>query len=348
MKLPQVHQLLKDRHIDALILVGEDPMIPYLTGIWLESGSWMEHCMLIITRQKTMLLVRELEIERLRKATSLPVLPLANIQLNSLVKKSMAVNGDAITVNELRRIRHGKVHDLSKQLRSLRLVKTPEELRRLQIACRYTDEIFAACLKRFAYFRHEQEVKDYLAAEAKKRGCSLSFDTIVASGKDAALPHYSGSKKLARGFCVIDFGLRYKGYCSDMTRTIFLGTPSRKEVHVYELVQSANEAGIKAAVPGAVAADVDKAARSLLGPYARRFIHALGHQVGVAVHDAGFAISSSSSDRLQANMVITIEPGVYEAGRFGIRIEDDLIVGEKPLILTKTSKQLKIIVSKNF
>ncbi|MBI2142305.1 M24 family metallopeptidase [Candidatus Woesearchaeota archaeon] len=199
------------------------------------------------------------------------------------------------------------------------------------------------CIENFD-FRTELDVKNFLESEARKLGCKPSFDTIVASGKNASMPHYSGNGRLNRGFCVIDFGIRHKGYCSDMTRTIYLGSPSAKEKELYSRVRQAQQNGIDAVKEGAVAERVDSAARSALGKHKKAFIHGLGHHIGIEVHDTGQRISPHSKWLLKEGMTVTIEPGIYYRGKLGIRIEDDVLVRKNGCeLLTKTGKELYIV-----
>ena len=157
----------------------------------------------------------------------------------------------------------------------------------------------------------------------------MSFETIVAAGERSAMPHgrATAAKLPRRGFVTMDFGVIFKGYCSDMTRTIHLGKPAAKERAVYEAVLEAQQAGVAAVAAGASCAEVDEAARGALrrARLAEAFTHSTGHGVGLEIHEPP-RIGAAETTRLLAGMVITIEPGVYLAGRFGIRIEDMVAV----------------------
>jgi Xaa-Pro aminopeptidase len=157
----------------------------------------------------------------------------------------------------------------------------------------------------------------------------MSFETIVAAGLRSAMPHGRATTASLprRGFVTMDFGIIHKGYCSDMTRTVFLGKPRPEERKAYEAVLEAQGNAVNAVVPGASCAEVDEAARSVLRRegLAEAFSHSTGHGVGLEIHEPP-RIGAGQTTRLQPGMVITIEPGIYLAGKFGIRIEDMVAV----------------------
>lgn len=176
----------------------------------------------------------------------------------------------------------------------------------------------------------EIEVAAELEHQARILGAEgMSFETIVASGERSAMPHGRATTTPLprRGFVTLDFGIIFKGYCSDMTRTVFLGTPKPRERSVYQAVLEAQEAAVNAVAPGVSCAEVDEAARSILRRegLAEAFSHSTGHGVGLEIHELP-RIGAGQRTRLQPGMVITIEPGVYLAGAFGVRIEDMVAV----------------------
>jgi Xaa-Pro aminopeptidase len=160
----------------------------------------------------------------------------------------------------------------------------------------------------------------------------MSFETIVASGVRSALPHgrATAAKLPARGFVTLDFGVMLDGYCSDMTRTVHLGKATAEEQEVYDFVLEAQEAAVAAVAPGVTAGDVDEAARSVLrrAGLDRYFSHSTGHGVGLEIHE-GPRLAAKQTQVLEQGMVITIEPGVYMTGKFGLRIEDMVLVTAK-------------------
>lgn len=213
---------------------------------------------------------------------------------------------------------------------ALRMVKDHGELAVLQeaaqLGCRLFEEIVP-------HMRGDL-TEIALAAELEYRARSLgadgmSFETIVASGPRSALPHgRATTARLPRnGFVTLDFGVILKGYCSDMTRTVHMGRASREERAAYGAVLEAQRAAVDAVKPGATCREVDEAARSVLrrAGLARYFTHSTGHGVGLEIHESP-RIAARQDTKLEPGMTITIEPGVYLPGRFGIRIEDMVAV----------------------
>ena len=161
---------------------------------------------------------------------------------------------------------------------------------------------------------------------------AMSFPTIVASGERSALPHgrATDAKLPRRGFVTLDFGVVLDGYCSDMTRTVHMGRASAAERDVYDAVLEAQQAGVAAVRAGVVTGDVDEAARSVLrkAGLAEWFTHSTGHGVGLEIHE-GPRLAAKQTQKLEAGMIVTIEPGVYLPGKFGVRIEDMVLVTAK-------------------
>jgi len=191
----------------------------------------------------------------------------------------------------------------------------------------------------------EIEVAAELEHQARVMGAEgMSFETIVASGERSALPHGRATDALLprRGFVTVDFGIILKGYCSDMTRTVFMGKPKPRERSVYHTVLEAQETAINAVSPGASCAEVDEAARSILrrAGLAEAFVHSTGHGVGLEIHEPP-RVGAGQSTRLLSGMVVTVEPGVYLDGKFGVRIEDMVAVTRTGgQILTPATKAL--------
>jgi Xaa-Pro aminopeptidase len=172
----------------------------------------------------------------------------------------------------------------------------------------------------------------------------MSFETIVVSGARSALPHgrATGARLPRRGFVTMDFGVILNGYCSDMTRTVHLGAPKAKERNAYAAVLEAQEAAVAAVSAGVSCGEVDEAARSVLrgAGLAEAFLHSTGHGVGLEIHEPP-RIGAGQKARLLDGMVVTIEPGIYLAGQFGIRIEDMVAVTPSAgRVLTPASKAL--------
>ena len=229
------------------------------------------------------------------------------------------------------RLRRGFLTALSSPLvEPLRMVKDEDELALMSEAALLGCQLFEEILGFIRPGLREFEVAAELEHKARLLGAEgMSFETIVAAGLRSSMPHgrATAARLPRRGFVTMDFGIIHKGYCSDMTRTIHLGKPTVKERAVYEAVREAQEAGVNAVTAGASCAEVDEAARSVLrgADLAEAFSHSTGHGVGLEIHEPP-RIGANETARLLAGMVVTIEPGVYLAGRFGIRIEDMVAV----------------------
>jgi Xaa-Pro aminopeptidase len=213
---------------------------------------------------------------------------------------------------------------------TLRLVKDEGELRILSDAAAMGSKLFDQLLAFLRPGLMETDVAAELEYQARLLGAEgMSFDTIVASGPRSALPHgrATAARLPRRGFLTLDFGIIHEGYCSDMTRTVYLGSPKPKERSAYEAVLASQEAAVAAVRAGVKCGDVDEAARSVLrnAGLADAFTHSTGHGVGLEIHEAP-RVGAGQTTRLQPGMVVTIEPGIYLAGEFGIRIEDMVAV----------------------
>ncbi|MGA3160690.1 MAG: aminopeptidase P family protein [Terracidiphilus sp.] len=212
----------------------------------------------------------------------------------------------------------------------LRQVKDEDELVLMTEAALAGCKLFEHILGFILPGLQEVEIAAELEHQARRLGAEgMSFETIVASGPRSALPHgrASAAKLPRRGFVTLDFGVILNGYCSDMTRTVCLGKPKADERAAYEAVLEAQEAAVAAVASGVSCAEVDEAARSVLrrAGLAEAFSHSTGHGLGLEIHEPP-RIGAEETARLLPGMVITIEPGVYLAGRFGIRIEDMVAV----------------------
>jgi Xaa-Pro aminopeptidase len=212
----------------------------------------------------------------------------------------------------------------------LRLVKDEDELKLMSEAALIGCQLFEHILTVIRPGVAEIEIAAELEHQARLRGAEgMSFETIVASGQRSALPHGKASTLPLprRGLVTLDFGIIREGYCSDMTRTVCLGNPKSEERNAYEAVLEAQQSGVAAVAAGVNCGEVDEAARSVLrkAGMAEAFSHSTGHGVGLEIHESP-RIAAGQKTKLLAGMVVTIEPGVYWPGKFGIRIEDMVAV----------------------
>jgi Xaa-Pro aminopeptidase len=244
------------------------------------------------------------------------------------------------------KIRRGFFSELAAPLvEPLRMVKDEDELALLSEAALLGCKLFDHLLGFIRPGLREVEVAAELEHQARLWGAEgMSFETIAASGERSALPHgrATANPLPKRGFLTLDFGVILNGYCSDMTRTVYLGSPKAGERATYQSVLEAQEAALAAVMAGVSCGEVDEAARSLLrtAGLAEAFTHSTGHGVGLEIHEPP-RVGAEQKARLEAGMVITIEPGVYLPGQYGIRIEDMVAVTQTGgRVLTPSPKAL--------
>lgn len=234
----------------------------------------------------------------------------------------------------------------SVSLDSLRQIKSAEELDCIGRAMRIGDEAFNYILTYIRPGISENDVAAALENFMRQRGSQRpSFATIVASGKRGSLPHGTATEKLINvgEFVTMDYGAVYKGYHSDMTRTICVGAADEKQRLVYDTVLKAQQLGLSLVRPGASGKDVDREVRRQIDAagYGRYFGHGLGHSVGLEIHEEPRLSPSSTCEALAAGMLVTVEPGIYIPDWGGVRIEDTVVVTDDGCdVLTHSPKEL--------
>lgn len=238
--------------------------------------------------------------------------------------------------------------DIQEKLDRIRIVKDEHELLLIQKAVDIADKVFEEILPYLKPGVKEYEIALEMEYKMKKMGASgESFETIVASGPRSALPHgVAGMREIQTGDAIVmDFGAVYKGYCSDMTRTVFVGNPDQELKHIYDVVLKSQLAALSKARTGMNGKELDDVSRSIIygAGYEKCFGHGLGHGVGVEIHEKP-TVSPRGEETLEEGMVFTIEPGIYVEGLGGIRIEDMVCLKQNGLqILTKSTKDMIIL-----
>lgn len=238
--------------------------------------------------------------------------------------------------------------EMSKQINWLRRIKDEDEIKTIAAAEEIGDMAFSYILDELHVGMSERKAALMLESFMKEQGASaLSFDTIAASGKRSAMPHGMASEKfIEKGdFLTLDFGCIYKGYCSDMTRTVVFGNPDEKQKEIYDTVLNAQKAALDIIRPGIKCSEVDAAARKVIydAGYGRNFGHGLGHSVGIEIHEMP-SFSPKCEDIVEKGHVITVEPGIYVEDFGGVRIEDLVAVTDDGINdLTHSPKELIII-----
>lgn len=214
-------------------------------------------------------------------------------------------------------------------------------------ACEINDLIFNEIITKFN-FKSEDEIYRYILKRFRDFKVKKAFDPIVANNNSRIHPK-PRNIMLKRGFLVIDLGCKYKGYCSDMTRTVVLGKANKIQKKLYSLVFNCQRKCLKRVKSGAYCSELDYYARGLLGPYKRFFIHSLGHGLSKKIHVSP-TLKINSSEKMKKGSFITIEPGIYikeMKKEVGIRIEDTVYVGKKVEVLSQSPKRLMEIKNHN-
>ncbi|MFN2613365.1 MAG: M24 family metallopeptidase [Actinomycetota bacterium] len=262
----------------------------------------------------------------------------------------LAVEANYVTLSTARSLREAlpgvELVETTDEIEKLRIIKDHGEIDALRTACSIADQALTALLPQLKDGMTEVEVATILEYEMRKAGSEgLSFDTIAAFGEQAAEPHHHpADRKLARGDLVkLDFGATFRGYHSDMTRTISFGEPSAEMRKIYDLVQASQQAGLDAVRAGVTGGDVDAASRDYLEKHGYTFGHGTGHGLGLEVHEAP-PVRRGGTHVLEAGTAITVEPGIYLPGTGGVRIEDSVVVTEDGCdILTGSTKELVVV-----
>ena len=355
MKIKEFQSILKGKKADFAVFYNSsmepNPSLFYFSG-YTGAGA-----LIIPPSQQPFFVVPQMELERAKKSAIKNACLMekkrffesisSTLRKKGIKARNIAIDKSNFTLNSFRhfkkQFKRVKVKDVSSDCSKLREIKTKKEAAFLRKSCSYADKLIQKAIKNFKSFRTEAEAAAFLEYEAKKLGLGLAFNPIVASGSNGSMPHHEPSNaKIKKGFCVIDFGVKYRGYCSDMTRTVYVGKPSKKEVEIYNLLLKVQNDTINQIKKNKKCSELYDFVNKNLGKYKKYFIHGLGHGVGVEIHEMP-NLTLDSKDRIVNNMVFTIEPGIYFPKKFGIRIEDTLLFKDKTEILTKASKDLLIV-----
>ena len=332
-------------------LVFDDADRFYLTGFDSSAG------IVFITKEKAYFLTdfRYFEMAQ-RKVRHLETLMLEKTyeQLNFLISQNgvelIYTECDKISVSRFSALKEklsARISESNKTgelLSKLRAVKTKEEISFIKQAQDITDKTFEYILGKIDTGKTEKEIALDMEFFLRKSGSEgVSFDFIVISGKNTSLPHgVPTDKRIEKGdFVTMDFGAVFCGYRSDMTRTVCVGKADDEQKKVYDTVLKAQEIAFEHIRPSAKCLDVDKAARDYIDRYYDgSFGHGLGHSVGIEIHESP-CFNTRDETLLEPGMVLTVEPGIYLAGKFGVRIEDMVVITENGFEnITKSPKEL--------
>jgi Xaa-Pro aminopeptidase len=243
--------------------------------------------------------------------------------------------------------KHVRLREAPALVEQARMVKDADEVEAIRAAVSAGARLFDRALEVLRPGVREIEVAAEMEYAARRAGAdAMSFETIIAAGARSALPHGRASGAvIGSGFVVCDFGVILHGYCSDRTRTVFVGSAPEEARQLYAAVLEAQQAALAEVGSGVSVGQVDRAARKALQRkgLAKRFTHSTGHGVGLEIHEAP-RVAKGQQEILRPGMVITIEPGVYLPGKWGVRIEDMVVVTERGCeVLTPTQKEFIVI-----
>lgn len=349
--LLQARALLKQKQLDG-ILFSSATHISYLTGY--NGFSEIERdAYFLVTENRAYVFTNPLYAEEvkslptIRAVISSPDKPFIK-NLSEIVTKEglerVGFESDNITVTEYLRLTENITsHFISVDLRELRVVKTSDEVERIKLACEIANKALKKIMNKIEPGISELYVANAFEIEVIKLGGRLSFPTIIAFGKNAAVPHHHTdmTKLKTNDTVLIDCGVKVDNYCSDMTRTFFVGKPTKEQEKVYNTVKESQQLAVKLIdnllrdakpIP---ASEIDTIAREhIISQGYPSIPHSLGHGIGIEVHEAP-SLSINSKDLLKEGMVFSIEPGIYLEGKFGVRIEDLYTIrGQKLIHLT--------------
>ncbi len=359
-RLHRLQSILLESKLDFL-LIAHLPNIRYLSGFTGSAAALLvgEKGATLFTDGRYIAQARqEVRNARIVIGSKAPVLAAAeSLTRGRMTSRSsptyLGIEAESLTAGARDRLRaalRGKLRLRSAPplVERARMVKDRVEIRRIRDAVQMGASLLRVARRKIRPGVREFEVAAAMEYEARRQGAEgMSFPTILAAGPRSAIVHGRASEARIprRGFVVCDFGVILAGYCSDRTRTLHVGQPSREACEFYGAVLEAQLAAIDAVRPGVTAGEVDEAARAVLRKHkvARWFTHSTGHGLGLEIHE-GPRLAASQPQKLEPGMVVTIEPGAYVPGTWGVRIEDVVVVTASGCeVLTPTDKQLTAI-----
>jgi Xaa-Pro dipeptidase len=264
--------------------------------------------------------------------------------------KTIAINNvirgiDLIDIKKILNAKFINGHDI---LENIRVIKDKDEIIKLRESAKLADEVIGETINYIRPGVTERDIKNKIEELFMQKGADgLSFEPIIASGPNSSMPHYCEDSRVIQGkdIIILDLGCKYKSYCSDISRTVFVGEITDEEKKVYDIILRANKAGEETAKQGVKAEDVDKASRDIIKSegYGQYFLNRTGHGIGITVHEAPY-IRTGNKQRLEKGMAFSVEPGIYMQNKFGMRIEDIVVVGaDGPEVLNNFTKEIIVI-----
>lgn len=322
---------LQEKELDSII-ISKPENIRYLTGYTGDTGVYVRN-----GDKEYLLTDFRYEEQAKQQAVNCQVVTVKGAYekiIAELVKGNIGFEGSVLTWLQGESLRKlcGNLKDISGWVEELRAIKEPWELELIKRASGISQEAFWQTLEFIRPGMAEREVAAELDYRMRRLGAEkTSFTTISVGGKNTSLVHGEpGEYRLKTGdFLLMDFGCVYQGYCSDMTRTVGIGKVSEKQREIYRIVKEAQSEALEALSPGMPCKEADSVARQVIeaAGYGDRFGHSLGHGVGLEIHEQP-NLSPKSDKVLQPGMTVTVEPGIYLEGEFGVRIEDLVVIND--------------------
>ncbi len=323
------------------VLITSEPNRQYFTGMHSSAGT-----VLVFKNGAAYFFIDSRYVERARQLASGYEVILQKELYAQLAEKirehqagKIAIESEAVTVSEYMRMKNRLqgIHlvmeeRVNAQIRRMRMLKSAEEIAAIKAAQQLTEEAFAHICGYIKAGMTDRQIAGELLDYTYRHGSERpAFDYIVVSGKHSSMPHGVPTDKIVEpgDFITMDYGCVVDGYCSDMTRTVAVGQVSREQEEIYQIVLQAQQAAIQAVHGGARCAQVDQAARDIIAGrgYGDCFGHSTGHSLGLEIHELP-TFSPRDFSVCEPGMVITVEPGIYLEGKFGVRIEDMVLVTE--------------------
>ena len=340
-RIKKIRNILVEKNIDAL-LIADDKNIFYFTEF-----PWGFR-LLIPAEGENILFVPSVNYEAAKEKSRnvrVELIKIGEKAINKIFseisrRKIKFLGFDRLSATEYLKIK-SKLQDLElkslqEDIWSLRKIKDESELALIKKAAELTSQGMKRALEVIKPGLIEREAIAEIEYEMRKRGSSgVAFETIVCSGPESAYPHGGlGEREIKDGdFVVVDLGAKYRGYCADMTRTLIVGEPSKRQLHIYKAVKEAQKIAISRIRSNIKAREVDQVARKYIEEkgYGKYFVHSLGHGVGLDVHEPP-TLGPLSDEILSSGNVVTVEPGIYIPGFGGVRIEDTVLIHENKAI----------------
>jgi Xaa-Pro aminopeptidase len=343
-------ELITERELDQLF-VSDLVNVRYLTGFTGTNGACLvgrEELVFFTDFRYTERAAHEVGPEWERPEAERELVP----QIAAKMSGTVGFEDAKLSVRQLARLEAAVGEDVDlvpagDLVEQLRAVKEPEEIERMTAASELADDVFRWALEGGLAGRTEGDVARACEARIRELGAEPSFPPIIAAGENGARPHAEpGEREIGSGELVVfDMGAQLDGYCSDGTRTFATGEPGDEAREVYDLVLAAQLAALGAIRAGATGKEVDAVAREMIAEagHGDHFGHGLGHGVGLEVHETP-RLATTSEDELREGNAVTVEPGIYLPGRFGVRIEDLVVLsGDGYRNLSGTSKDLTVV-----